>query len=133
MIEDTFTSENLILVDAVCLTREHETLERSIFGLTLAIATEPSKLGQLREMLAHLQATDTISTEFLAWTTRQIDDKLVSMALEYASDAEILVQILSFKCSTFTMLIHNIEDLHRQEKICPRVYVRAKLLLMDYQ
>ena len=51
------------------------------------------------------------------------------MALEYAHDAEALVQILSFKCSTLNDLMQNIEDLYRQEKISQRVYVRAKLLL----
>ena len=119
--------------DEIDPAREKEAPECSIFGLALAIATEPSKLGQLREMLARLQAINTVSAEFSTWATRQIDEKLLSMALEYANDAEVLLQILSFKCSTLSDLMHDIEDLHRQEKICPRVYVRAKLLLMEHE
>ncbi len=53
----------------------------------------------------------------------------MSMALEYAHDAELVLQILSFKGGTFDSLIHAIEDMYQQEKISPRVYVKAKLLL----
>lgn len=132
LLEDTLICGS-ITSDEGCLTHERETLERSIFRLALAIATEPSKLAQLREMLAQLQAANAISEEFSTWATGQIDDKLILMALEYAHDGEILVQILSFKCSTLNMLMRDIEDLYRQEKISQRVYVRAKLLLMDYE
>lgn len=132
LIENILIS-GIIPGDEVCSARKNETPEHSIFGLALAIATEPSKLGQLREMLVHLQASNAVSEEFSSWAMRQIDEKLVTMALEYASDAEVLLQILSFKCSTLNMLMHDIEDLHRQEKISPRVYVRAKLLLVEHE
>jgi hypothetical protein len=131
VIEDALDYENLTPGDEVCLAGENETLEQCLFGLALAIASEPSKLAQLREMLAHFQATGAISETFSIWAARQIDEKLLSMALEYAHDAEILVQILSFKCSTLNMLMRDIEDLYRQEKISQRVYVRAKLLFME--
>lgn len=133
LVEDTLLYENLTPGGELCPTCENETLEQSIFGLALAIATEPSKLALLRELLAHFQAASAISEEFAAWATRQIDEKLVAMALEYAYDAEILVQILSFKCSTLNMLMRDIEDLYRREKISQRVYVRAKLLLIEYE
>ncbi len=55
------------------------------------------------------------------------------MALEYAHDAEVLVQILSFKGGTFASLLQDIEDLYQQEKISQRVYVTAKLLLRAYE
>ena len=51
------------------------------------------------------------------------------MALAYAHDAEVLVQLLSFKGGTFASLLQDIEDLYQQEKISGRVYVKAKLLL----
>jgi hypothetical protein len=106
-----------------------EALERKIFGLALALATEPSKLGQLRQMLVHLQEQRAIPEDFSTWAIGQIDEPVMSMALEYAHDAEFLVQILSFKGGTFDSLRHAIEDMDQQEKISPRVYVKAKLLL----
>ena len=123
----------IIPSDESCRVRENQTPEQSIFGLALAIATEPSKLAQLREMLARLQAASAISEGFSTWATGQIDDRLVSMALEYAHDTEVLLQILSFKCNTLNMLMRDIEDLYRQEKISQRVYVGAKLLLMGFE
>jgi|SRR5579859_1025457 len=132
LIENALVYENLIADDEHHPAHKNETLEQSVFGLALTIASEPSKLAQLREMLACLRATGAISAEFSTWTIRQIDQKLLSMALEYAHDAETLVQILSFKCSTLKMLMHDIEDLYRQEKISQRVYVRAKLLFMEH-
>ena len=51
------------------------------------------------------------------------------MALEDAHDAEILVQLLSFKGGTFDSLRQAIEDLYQQEQISGRVYVKARLLL----
>ena len=57
----------------------------------------------------------------------------MSMALEYAHDAEVMVQMLSFKGGTFDSLIHTIEDLYQQEKISQRVYVKARLLLKDLE
>ena len=128
-LENVFTRGNLIAGDEICPTRESEVLERSVFRLALAIATEPSKLGQLRQMLAHLQAENAIPQDFSTWAIDQIDDRLVSMALEYAHDAEIIVQILSFKGGTLEGLMHDIEELYRREQITQRVYVRAKLLL----
>ena len=41
-----------------------EALTRKIFGLALAIATEPSKLGQLRQMLVQLQEQRAIPESF---------------------------------------------------------------------
>lgn len=123
----------LIPGDEICPARGNKTPEQSIFGLALAVATEPSKLAQLREMLVHLQAASAISEGFSTWATGQIDDRLVSMALEYAHDTEVLLQILSFKCNTLSILMHDIEDLYRQEKISQRVYVGAKLLLMGFE
>ena len=46
---------NLSVSDEPGAGSSDEALERKIFGLALAIATEPSKLGQLRQMLVHLQ------------------------------------------------------------------------------
>lgn len=104
-------------------------LEKSIFRLVLALITEPSKLGQLRQMLVHLLEQQALPEIFSYWAIEQVDERILSIALEYAHDAELLVQILSFKGSTFDDLMHTIEDLYQQEKISQRVYVRAKLLL----
>jgi hypothetical protein len=106
-----------------------EALERKIFGLALAIATEPSKLGQVRQMLVQLQEQRAITLDFSTWALGQIDERVMSMALEYADDAEILVQMLSFKGGAFASLRQDIEDLYQQEQVSGRVYVRAKLLL----
>jgi hypothetical protein len=115
-----------------CAEVEDETLERQIFGLALAIATEPSKLGQVRQMLVQFQEQRGLALDFSTWAIGQIDERVMSMALEYAHDAEIIVQILSFKGGTFASLIHTIEDLYQQEKISQRVYVKARLLLQAY-
>ena len=53
----------------------------------------------------------------------------MAIVLEYAHDAEALLQILSFKGGTFASLLRDIENLYHQEKISQRVYVKAKLLL----
>ena len=106
-----------------------EALTRKIFQLALAIATEPSKLGQVRQMLVQLQEQRAIALDFSTWALGHIDERVMSMALEYAHDAEVLVQLLSFKGGTFASLLQDIEDLYQQEKISERVYVRAKLLL----
>jgi hypothetical protein len=116
-----------------CAEVEDETLERKIFGLALAIATEPSKLGQVRQMLVQLQEQRAITLDFSTWALGRIDERVMSMALEYAHDAEVLVQMLSFKGGTFASLLQDIEDLYQQEKISQRVYVRAKLLLRAYE
>ena len=55
------------------------------------------------------------------------------MALAYAHDAEIIVQMLSFKGGTFASLLQDMEDLYQQEQISERVYVKAKLLLRAYE
>ena len=106
-----------------------EALTRKIFQLALAIATEPSKLGQVRQMLVQLQEQRAIALDFSTWALGHIDERVMSMALEYAHDAEVLVQLLSFKGGTFASLLQDIEDLYQQEKISERVYGRAKLLL----
>jgi len=110
-----------------------EALERKIFGLALAIATEPSKLGQLRQMLVHLQEQRGLPEDFSSWAIGHIDERVMSMALEYAHDAEIIVQMLSFKGGTFDSLIQAIEDMYQQEKISQRIYVKAKLLLRAHE
>jgi uncharacterized protein YqgQ len=117
------------LADDLCAGSRRESLERKIFGLALALATEPSKLGQLRQMLMQLQEQTEISEDFFCWTLGHIDERVRSMALEYAYDAEALLQILSFKDGTFASLMQDIEDLYQQEQITQRVYVKAKLLL----
>jgi hypothetical protein len=106
-----------------------EALKRKIFGLALSIATEPSKLGQVRQMLVQLQEQRGLPEDFSSWALGRIDERVMSMALEYADDAEVLVQMLSFKGGTFASLQQDIEDLYQQEQISQRVYVRAKLLL----
>jgi hypothetical protein len=120
---------NLSVSDEPGAGSSDESLERKIFGLALALATEPSKLGQLRQMLVHLQEQRGLPEEFSTWAIGYIDERVMSMALEYAHDAELVLQILSFKGGTFDSLIHAIEDMYQQEKISPRVYVKAKLLL----
>jgi hypothetical protein len=121
--------ENLAVGDELCAGSRHETLERIIFGLALALATEPSKLGQLRQMLVHLQEQRVLAFDFSTWALGQIDERVMSMALEYAYDAEVIVQILSFTGGTFANLLQAIEDLYQHEQITQRVYVKAKLLL----
>jgi hypothetical protein len=127
--EEVFNNGNLAVGDEPGAASEDESLERKIFGLALALATEPSKLGQLRQMLVHLQEQRGLPEEFSTWAIGHIDERVMSMALEYAHDAELVLQILSFKGGTFDSLIHAIEDMYQQEKISPRVYVKAKLLL----
>ncbi len=127
--EEVFTTGNLAVNDEPGAAREHEALARGIFGLALALATEPSKLGQVRQMLVHLREQRGIPEDFFTWALGQIDDRVMSMALEYAHDAEVIVQVLSFKGGSFDSLMHAIEDMYRQEQISQRVYVKAKLLL----
>ena len=115
--------------DELCAGSRQEALERKIFGLALALATEPSKLGQLRQMLLHLQEQRGIPEDFSTWALGRIDERVMSMALEYAHDAEIMVQILSFKGGTVASLMQSIEDLYQHEQITQRVYAKAKLLL----
>ena len=128
-IEEVFTNGNLALDDEGCATSEHEALERKIFGLALALATEPSKLGQVRQMLVQYQEQRAIPEDFSTWALGQLDERVKSIALEYAHDAEVLVQLLSFKGGTIDSLRQALEDLYEHEKISPRVYVKAKLLL----
>ena len=106
-----------------------EALTRKIFGLALAIATEPSKLGHVRQMLVQLQEQRAIALDFSTWALGHIDERVMAMALAYAHDAEVMVQLLSFKGGTFDSLLHTIADLYQQEKISQRVYVKATLLL----
>jgi hypothetical protein len=128
-VEEVFTNGNLALDHERCAASEHEALERKIFRLALTITKEPSKLGQVRQMLVHLQEQRGLPEDFYSWAIGQIDARVMSMALEYAHDAEVIVQILSFKDGTFDRLKQAIEDMYRLEKISPRVYVKAKLLL----
>src|SRR5258708_39116818 len=127
--EEVLNNGNLAVGDELGAEVEDEALERKIFGLTLALATEPSKLGQFRQMLVHLQEQRAIPEDFSTWAIGQIDERVMLMALEYTHDAEVMLQLLSFKGGTFDSLRRAIEDLYQQEKISQRVYVKAKLLL----
>ena len=80
-------------------------------------------------MLVHLQEQRGIPEDFSTWAIGQIDERVMLMALEYAHDAEVMVQMLSFKGGTFASLMQTIEDLYQHEQITQRVYVKAKLLL----
>jgi hypothetical protein len=131
--EENSQDGNLARSTELCTGSQYEALERTIFGLTLAIATEPSKLGQLRQMLVQLQEQRAIPEDFSTWALEHIDERALSMALEYADDAEILVQILSFKGGTFASLLQDIEGLYQQERISQRVYVTARLLLRAHE
>jgi hypothetical protein len=131
--EEHKRDENLAGSTELCAPSRHEALERTIFGLALAIATEPSTLGQLRQMLAQLLVERAIPADFSTWALGRIDERVMSMALKYADDAEVLVQILSFKGETFASLLQDIDDLYQQDKISQRVYARAKLLFRAYE
>jgi len=126
--EEVLKNGNLAVGDVLRAASE-EALERKVFGLTLALATEPSKLGQFRQMLVHLQEQRAIPEDFSTWAIGQIDERVMSIALEYTHDAEVMLQLLSFKGGTFDSLRRAIEDLYQQEKISQRVYVKAKMLL----
>ncbi len=128
-MEEVFTTGNLAVGDELCTGSRQETLERMIFGLALALATEPSKLGQLRQMLVQLQEQRGLPECLTTWALGHIDERVMSMALAYAHDAEALVQILSFKGGTVANLLQTIEDLYQHEQIVQRVYASAKLLL----
>ena len=80
-------------------------------------------------MLVYLQEQRALPEDFSTWALGQIDERVMSMALAYAHDAELVLQMLSFKGGTFGSLMHAIEEMYQQEKISPRVYVKAKLLL----
>ena len=127
--EEVVQHGNLAAGNELCTESRQEACERIIFGLALALATEPSKLGQLRQMLVRLQQQRVLTLDFFTWALEQIDERVRAMALEYAHDAETLVQILSFKGGTFASLSQDIEDLYQHEQITQRVYVAAKLLL----
>ncbi len=131
--EENKRDGNLAGSSELCTGSRHEALERMIFGLALAIATEPSKLGQVRQMLVQLQEQRAIALDFSTWALGHIDERVMAMALEYANNAEVLVQMLSFKGGTFASLRQDSEDLYQQEKISGRVYVTAKLLLRAYE
>src|SRR5215472_16200374 len=119
---------NLAVSDKLGVGSSDEALTRKIFQLALALATEPSKLGQLRQMLVQLQEQRGLPEGFSTWALGHIDERVMSMALAYAHDAESIVQLLSFKGGSFANILQDIEDLYQQEKISQRVYVKAKLL-----
>ena len=129
--EEVLKNGNLAVGDELCAASE-EALERKVFGLALALVTEPSKLGQIRQMLVHLQEQRAIPEDFSTWAIGQIDERVMSMALEYAHDAEVMLQMLSFKGGTIDSLRRVIEDLYQHEQISGRVYVKARLLLRTY-
>jgi len=127
--EEVMHNGNLAVGDELCTGSRQEALSRMIFGLALALASEPSKLGQLRQMLVHLQEQEGIPLDFSTWALGHIDERVRSMALAYAHDAEVIVQILSFTGPTFASLMQAIEDLYQHEQITQRVYASAKLRL----
>ena len=127
--EEIFTNENLAADDERCAVNQQEILERKIFRLALALATAPSQLGQLRQMLVHLQQQKDVPQAFFPWALRQIDERVMSMVLEYAHDAELILQLLSFKGGTLDSLMHDVDDMYQHEQISQRVYVKAKLVL----
>ena len=127
-IEEVGTLGNLAADDELYAQLEQEPLARTLFQLALALATEPSNRGQLRQVV-HLQEQRAIALDFSTWAIGHIDARVKSMALEYAHDAEVLVQTLSFKGGTFVSLMQAIEDLYLHEQITQRVYIKAKLLL----
>jgi hypothetical protein len=127
--EEFFKNGNLEALEEGGALHQQEALARKVFGLALALATEPSKLAHLRQMLVQLQDQQQIPEAFSTWAIGQIDERVMSMALAYAHDAEVLVQLLSFKGGTFDSLLHAIEDLYQHEQISQRVYVKARLLL----
>ena len=127
--EESKRDGNLAGSSELCPGNRREALERKIFGLALAIASEPSKLGLVRQMLVQLQEQRGLPEDFSTWALGRIDERVMSMALAYAHDAELLVQLLSFKGGTFASLLQDIEDLYQHEQISERVYGRAKLLL----
>lgn len=129
--KEDFPNGNPVVSDELCAGSPQEAPERIIFRLALALTMEPSKLGQLRQMLAQLSKQRVLPEDFSTWACERIDERVMTMALGYAHDAEVLVQILSFKGGTFASLTRTIEDLYRQEKISQRVYVKSKLLLRD--
>jgi hypothetical protein len=81
-------------------------------------------------MLVQLQEQRGLPEAFSTWALGHIDERVMAMALAYAHDAEVLVQLLSFKGGTFASLRQDMEDLYQQEQISGRVSVRAKLLLL---
>jgi hypothetical protein len=64
IFEGVGTLGNLAVGDELCVGSQQKALERKIFGLALALATEPSKLGQLRQMLLHLQEQEGVPEDF---------------------------------------------------------------------
>jgi hypothetical protein len=113
--EEGFKNGNLAVGDEPGAEVE-EVLERKVFGLALALATEPSKLGQLRQLLVQLQEQGGIALDFSTWALGQIDE-------------QVLMQLLSFKGGSFDSLRRAIEDLYEHEQISGRVYAKARLLL----
>ena len=131
--EENKRDGNLAGSSELCAGSRHEALERMIFGLALAIASEPPKLVQVRQMLVQMKEQRGLPEDFCTWATEQINERVTSMALEYAHDAEVMVQRLSFKGGTIDSLRQDIEDLYQHEQISQRVYVRARLLLRTYE
>jgi hypothetical protein len=77
--EEVLNNGNLAVSDELGASSEDEAFERKIFGLVLAIATEPSKLGQLRQMLVHLQEQRGIPEDLSTWAIGHIDERVMSM------------------------------------------------------
>ncbi len=112
---------------------EQEALASTIFRLALALATETSKLGQLRQMLVLLREQRAISEDFSTWAIGRVDERVESMALEYTHDAEVMVQILSFKGGTFDSLTQDIEDLYQHEQITQGFMSERNFCCMEHK
>jgi hypothetical protein len=80
-------------------------------------------------MLVQLQEHSGRAFAFSRWAMGHLDERVRSMALESAHDAEVLVQLLSFQGGTVDGLIQAIENLYQHEQITQRVSVKARLLL----
>ena len=127
--KEVIPNKNLTINDELCTESQQEVLERRIFGLALALATEPSKLAHLWQMLVRLQEQRALPPDFCTWALGQLDERVMASALGYAHDAEALMQLLSFKGGTFASLLQDIEDLYQHQQLSQPVYARAKLLL----
>src|SRR6266536_537215 len=84
-----------------------EALTRKIFQLALAIATEPSKLGQVRQMLVQLQEQRAIALDFSTWAPGHTAARVLSMPLESAHHAAVLVHPPSSKAGTSASLLQD--------------------------
>src|SRR5215467_13816444 len=98
--EEVLKNGNLAVGDELCAA-SGEALERKVFGLALALATVPSQLGHLHQLLIQLQEQRAIPEAFFSWAIGQLDERVMSIALEYAHDAEACVAISSCRRTAY--------------------------------